>query len=114
MTGLPPVQGVTAPFVLPITLPPGLVLSQPVAALVLAGGWLCLAWWLPRLPFRWRRHLLAGLVVLGVPILGWLTLLWGPGLGVLGLGLGLGLLLSRQRVRRGASVPSAAGPEGQA
>ncbi|WP_231559070.1 hypothetical protein [Paracoccus sp. PAMC 22219] len=44
-------------------------------------------------------------------MLGWLTLEWGPGLGVLGFGLGLLLLLGRPTARRRTAAMNA--PEGQ-
>ena len=42
---------------------------------------------------RWRPALLLGLVVCGVPVLGWLTYLTGPAFGLLFLALGLSLLV---------------------
>nr|WP_246588092.1 DUF2484 family protein [Paracoccus bogoriensis] len=65
-----------------------------------------------RLPVRGRALFICALVLAGVPLLGWLTLRWGPGPGVLGLALGL-LALGRPPTRRRndpESVRHEAGP----
>ncbi|MFN4060856.1 DUF2484 family protein [Paracoccus hibiscisoli] len=71
-----------------------------IQSLLLAGLWLALACALPRLPRRWQVGAAWLLVLAGVPALGWLTLNWGPGLGVAGFGLGLLMLLARPTARR--------------
>lgn len=63
------------------------------------GLWLVLACAVPRLPLRGRALFIGALVLAGVPLLGWLTLRWGPGPGVLGFALGL-LVLYRPPTRR--------------
>lgn len=78
----------------------------PALPLVAAVLWVAMAWPLPRLPGRMRRRLGWGLALAGVPVLGLLTLNWGPGLGVAGLGIGLALLVWRQGVRPVTGGPS--------
>ena len=63
--------------------------SYPVMALAVTGLWLLAACLLPCLPDRIRSYASVTLIALGVPSLGWLTLLWGPGIGVASLALGL-------------------------
>ncbi|WP_304616532.1 DUF2484 family protein [Paracoccus sp. (in: a-proteobacteria)] len=63
------------------------------------GLWLVLACSVPRLPLRGRALFIGALVLAGVPLLGWLTLRWGPGPGVLGFAIGL-LVLCRPPLRR--------------
>ncbi|MBM3606050.1 MAG: DUF2484 family protein [Alphaproteobacteria bacterium] len=65
------------------------LLSLPVTVLGVTGGWLCLALLVPLMAARWRPFATGALVVAGVPAVGWLTLLWGPGIGVLGFALGV-------------------------
>ena len=77
-----------------------------IQSLLLAGLWLALACGLPRLPRRWQAGGAWLLVLAGVPALGWLTLNWGPGLGVAGFGLGLVLLLARPTARRARPAAS--------
>lgn len=60
--------------------------------LVAFGVWLCLAMAMPRLHMHHRPRLFWILIVAGVPILGWLTLYWGPTAGVGAFALGLWLL----------------------
>ena len=83
----------------------------PLLALAVAAVWLTLACLTPRLQRRWQRRASWALGLAGVPVLGWLTLEWGPGLGVLGFGLGLLLLLGRPTARRRTAAMNA--PEGQ-
>lgn len=73
-------------------------LSQilPLAAF---GGWFCLSLLIPWLRERSRARLFWALVVTGVPILGGLTLFWGPSAGVGAFALGLWLLF------RGPAAP---------
>jgi hypothetical protein len=80
----------------------------PVAALLAGALWLCLAALLPRLPMDWAVRARWGLVGMGVPTVGWITLLWGPGIGVGGLALGLLALLDRP-ARRTGDAPLPAG-----
>ena len=87
--------------------------SPPMAALLLTGLWLCLALLVPSLPRRWHSGTRWTLVVLGVPTVGWLTLLWGPGVGVAGFVLGLWALLGRQARRRAVSVVAPPGPQSE-
>ncbi|MFN3524913.1 MAG: DUF2484 family protein [Paracoccus sp. (in: a-proteobacteria)] len=75
-----------------MSLPAGLALA--VTAL-----WLVLACAIPRLNRRNRQSASWAMALAGVPILGWLTLQWGPGLGILGFALGL-LVLYRPPLRR--------------
>lgn len=65
-------------------------LVLPLAAF---GLWLCLAASLPRLRTSWRLRLFWLLIAAGVPILGWLTLHWGPTAGIGAFAIGLWLLL---------------------
>lgn len=61
-----------------------------------AGGfalWVVLASLIPLLPLRHRALGFWVLVACGVPALGWLTLRWGPSIGVAAFGLGLLILL---------------------
>lgn len=69
--------------------------TLPLTAAAVTGVWLCLACLVPMLAPRWRPRANWCLVTFGVPILGWLTLVWGPGIGVLGFALGL-LALGRR------------------
>ncbi|MDO5648222.1 DUF2484 family protein [Paracoccus sp. (in: a-proteobacteria)] len=64
---------------------------------VLAVGWLVLACAVRFLPIRWRLRAVWGLVAVGVPILGWLTLRYGPGAGVLAFAAGAALLYQPAR-----------------
>nr|WP_240547636.1 DUF2484 family protein [Paracoccus sp. J56] len=48
---------------------------------------------LPFVRLRWRYSAFWTLVLCGVPVLGWLTYLCGPGFGVLFFALGLSLLV---------------------
>nr|WP_252727239.1 DUF2484 family protein [Paracoccus sp. C2R09] len=63
-------------------------LSAPGLALMAAGLFLAVAIALPWTEGRMRRRLSWLVVLGGVPALGWLTLLWGPGLGVAGFAVG--------------------------
>ncbi|WP_246054922.1 DUF2484 family protein [Paracoccus gahaiensis] len=112
-----------------MTRPPDLTFlaTQPRyagLALALVVLWLVLACLVAQLPARWQLRATRALILAGVPALGWLTLLWGPGIGVAGLGMGLLILLGRPTARRrrrappvgpgqGAGTPPfAGGPEG--
>lgn len=83
------------------------LLSRPALALALVALWLVLACLLPLLAGRRQRRAIRALVLAGVPALGWLTLLWGPGIGVAGLGLGLLILLGHPATRRRRPAPTA-------
>ena len=67
--------------------------SHPLLAALLGALWAVLACLLPLFARRWHHVLFWALVFLGVPLLGWLTFLCGPGFGVLFLALGLSLLV---------------------
>ncbi|MDP5305549.1 DUF2484 family protein [Paracoccus spongiarum] len=60
--------------------------------LAVAGGWLALACLLPMLRAVHRPRAFWALVATGVPVLGWLTLNWGPVAGVAGFAMGLAVL----------------------
>ncbi|ARC35757.1 DUF2484 domain-containing protein [Paracoccus yeei] len=84
--------------------------QYPGLAFGLALVWAALACLLPLVRMRRRPPCLFALVVCGVPVLGWLTLICGPGFGVLFLALGLSLLVwppleSLRRRRRPHSTP---------
>ncbi len=78
--------------------------SHPGTAAFCALAWAALACLLPLVPFARRHAAIWSLIVSGVPVLGWLTYLCGPGFGVLFLSLGLSLLvwppMARRRVAR--------------
>lgn len=61
-------------------------------ALGLAGVWLAAALMLGYVPPVRRPAVAWGLAVLGIPVLGFLTYIWGPGLGVMGFAIGLMIL----------------------
>lgn len=63
----------------------------------IALGWFALALMLRRLYPRQRVRGFWALVVVGIPLLGWLTLIAGPMAGVLGLALGICVLLRAPR-----------------
>ncbi|RDW12543.1 DUF2484 family protein [Paracoccus thiocyanatus] len=77
------------------------LVSHPGAAALGAVLWGLMACSLPFVRLRWRHSALWALVVCGVPVLGWLTYLCGPGFGVLFLALGLSLLVWPPFGRRG-------------
>lgn len=83
-----------------MTLPE--MLDTPAAALTATGIWLCLAVMFPLLGLRRHSMAMRGLVLLGVPTLGWLTLLCGPVIGVAGFVLGALVLIARPMVRGAA------------
>lgn len=67
----------------------GAQLHSGAYALIAAVIWTCLTC-LARLgPPRWRQAVFWGVVMSGVPVLGWLTFAFGPGVGVATLALGL-------------------------
>ncbi|MDO5632255.1 MAG: DUF2484 family protein [Paracoccus sp. (in: a-proteobacteria)] len=74
----------------------------PVVALLASGVWLLVALLIPFVSLRWRAAVVWGMVLAGVPILGWLTLHWGPGPGIAGFVLGLLALYLPPRRRRDA------------
>lgn len=77
----------------------------------LAGFWLVLALLIPRLPLH-RQGLANRLtVILGVPVLGLLTLHLGPAVGLAAFALGVALLLWQPLRRRAPGVPDAAPAE---
>lgn len=75
-------------------------------SLVVVGGWLVLAWLVPKLPRRFGLGIFWALVTLGVPILGLLTFYWGPAAGLVGFATGLCVLfLQPTRPRSQAELP---------
>lgn len=73
-------------------------------AVVLA--WLALACFLPWLRAHHRPRGFWALVAMGVPVLGWLTLNWGPMAGVAGFAMGLAVLFwPPRRQSRGGALP---------
>lgn len=86
------------------------MISQPGLALAGAALWLVLALVIPRLQLRHYGALLWLLALAGVPILGWLTMHWGPGPGFAGFGIGL-LVLARAPLRRRAAALQTRPPE---
>ena len=73
--------------------------------------WLVLAWARLNVPMRWRLRVRVLLIVTGIPVLGWLTLLWGPGAGTAALVIGAALLLIQPLRRRRAAIRMAASIE---
>lgn len=73
-------------------------------AQLMSGGlallWLVLVCFLPRRAPLGQARLLAGMIIIGVPVLGWLTLHWGPGVGLGAFAAGLGAILHRNRQDR--------------
>lgn len=70
--------------------------AQPYAgeaALLMVVIWAVAASLVPFLRLRWRATAFWAVVALGVPALGWMTFVWGPGPGVLALVLGLSILV---------------------
>ncbi|MFT4012947.1 MAG: DUF2484 family protein [Paracoccus sp. (in: a-proteobacteria)] len=70
-----------------------LLAGHPAAAALCALLWAVLACLLPLLGPARRHQAIWVLILGGVPVLGWLTYLCGPVLGVLVLALGLSLLV---------------------
>lgn len=77
----------------PLAGPLAVLASHPAAAALAALAWAVLACLLPIVPPRWSYPAIWALIVTGVPVLGWLTYLCGPGFGVLFLALGLSVLV---------------------
>ena len=69
-----------------------------IASVAAMLGWSLLASMIPLLPSRYRFSAFWAMIALGVPVLGWLTLHWGPGAGVAAFAFGLWLVL-RQPMR---------------
>ncbi|MDT1061558.1 DUF2484 family protein [Paracoccus sp. CPCC 101403] len=67
--------------------------SHPATAAICALSWAFLSCMLPFLRPGPRHVALWALVLAGVPVLGWLTFLYGPGFGVLFMALGLSILV---------------------
>ena len=70
-----------------------LLATHPLVAVIAAALWVVLACLLPYIRLHWRYAVLWVLIISGVPVLGWLTYLYGPACGVLFLLLGLSLLV---------------------
>lgn len=75
-----------------------------VITIALVAGWLALAWLQRRLASRQRTRAFWALIVIGIPVLGWLTLTGGPMAGVAGLALGFAVLLRAPRRRSGKRI----------
>lgn len=73
-----------------------------IATAVVAGLWLVLTCMIRFLPIFRRALAVWVMVGLGVPVLGWVTLVWGPLAGVSALAIGLAVLLFSLRDRAGA------------
>lgn len=71
------------------------MISPHILTLAGFGLWLCLAVPMPWMRAYLRQRLFWVLFVTGVPILGWLTLYWGPTAGVAAFAIGLWLLFRR-------------------
>ena len=69
-----------------------------LGAILAATAWLGMAFALPSLPRHWRVRGFWFAVATAVPLLGWLTYAWGPGLGV--AAFLAGLLALQRRMRR--------------
>ncbi|MTH65735.1 DUF2484 family protein [Paracoccus shanxieyensis] len=67
--------------------------NHPGAAALIAVLWAVLACLLPLVRPARQHAAIWGLIVIGVPVLGWLTYLCGPGFGVLFLALGISILV---------------------
>lgn len=78
----------------------------PVIAMSITGLWLFAACLISLLVPPHRGRARAVLIAMGVPILGWLTLVWGPGIGVTTFTLGLLALVLQPFGRRGVLVTS--------
>ena len=66
--------------------------GQPLAgaaAILMAVLWGCAASVVPFLRYRWRATVFWSVVITGVPVLGWLTFVWGPMIGIVALALGI-------------------------
>lgn len=71
------------------------MISSHILTLSAFALWLCLAVVMPWIRTQYRQRLFWALFVTGVPILGWLTLYWGPTAGVASLAIGMWLLFRR-------------------
>lgn len=80
------------------------MISQPNLAVAATLLWLVLALVIPRLSLRHLGAMLWLLALAGVPVLGWVTLHWGPGPGFGSFGLGLVVLARAPLRRRAASM----------
>ena len=83
---------------------------MPAGLVTLVGvlGWLVLATLQRRLQPRHRNRAFWTLILIGIPILGWLTLNGGPMAGVAGLAVGIAVLLwaPRRRIGHRATPPA--------
>lgn len=70
-----------------------LLATHPLVPALCAVGWALVACMVPLIRQNHRLAAIWILVLAGVPILGWLTYLCGPGFGVLFLALGLSILV---------------------
>ena len=71
-----------------------------LGAIIAATAWLGMAFALPALPRHWRNGGFWFAVATAVPLLGWVTYAWGPGLGVAAFLAGLMTLQRRPRPPR--------------
>ncbi|MDB6180560.1 DUF2484 family protein [Paracoccus fistulariae] len=66
-----------------------------LCSLIGFGGWLLLVILAHWLPAKYRQQAFWGLVAIGVPILGVITLHWGPGAGIASFAAGVCALFTR-------------------
>ena len=76
-----------------------------MAALAATAVLLLLAALLPFARGSLRRIVLWTVLIAGVPTLGWLTLAWGPGMGVAGFALAALILCGHPRADRRPAAP---------
>ena len=69
--------------------------TSHLCSLLAIGCWLLLVVLAHWLPARYRQQAFWGLVALGVPILGLITLHWGPGVGIGAFAIGVCALFTR-------------------
>ncbi len=70
------------------------------AALLMVLLWAIAASLVPYLRLRWRARAFWALVAIGVPVLGWLTFVTGPLIGLAGFAIGIATLFFRSPLTR--------------